>query len=90
VKLSKPIKAHGEEVDEIVLAEPTTKDVRELGYPFMPTADGDVKMYPDVAAKYISRLGKIPLSSVDQLAIPDMFALHAEVITFFGVASPSS
>lgn len=90
MKLSKPIKAHGETIDEIVLSEPTTKDVRELGYPFMPDAHGDVKMYPDVAAKYICRLGKIPMGSVDQLAIGDMLQLHVEIIGFFGVGNPSS
>lgn len=90
MKLSKPIKAHGEEVTEINLTEPGAKDVRELGYPFMPDAQGDVKMYPDIAAKYICRLAKIPMSSVDQLAIGDLLQLHVEIIGFFGVGTPSS
>ena len=90
MKLSKPIKAHGEDLHDIELTEPTTKDVRELGYPFMPDAHGDVKMFPDIAARYISRLAKIPLSSVDQLAPGDMLQLHVEVIGFFGVGTPTN
>lgn len=92
--LSKPIKAHGEEVHELDLAEPTAKDVRELGYPFMalPGADGqaDFKLYPDIGAKYIARLAKVPLSSVDQLAPGDLMVLHTEICGFFGVAEPAT
>lgn len=93
-KLSKPIKAHGEELFELVLAEPTGKDVRELGYPFMavPGAGGvaEPKLYPDIGAKYISRLAKIPMSSVDQMAPGDLFVLHSEICGFFEAEEGSS
>lgn len=86
--LSKPIKAHGEEHTELDLAEPTSKDVRELGYPFsaVPSANGepDLKLFPDIGAKYISRLAKIPMSSVDQMAPGDLLLLHTEICGFFG------
>lgn len=92
--LSKPIKAHGEELLELELAEPTSKDVRELGYPFsaMPNASGeaDLKLFPDIGAKYISRLAKVPMSSVDQLAPGDFLLLHTELCGFFGPAEPAS
>lgn len=86
--LSKPITAHGEEVRELTLAEPTTKDVRELGYPFtaLPDANGEIKitLYPEIAARYITRLARVPMSSVDQLAIGDLFGLHMVIVGFFG------
>ena len=92
--LSKPIKAHGEELVELVLSEPTAKDVRELGYPFMavPGANGvaEPKLYPDIGAKYIVRLAKIPMSSVDQLTPGDLFVLHSEICGFFGVGEETS
>lgn len=88
-KLSRPIKAHGDEVTELTLSEPTAKDVRELGYPFMAIAGAngvaEPKLYPDIGAKYISRLAKIPMSSVDQLTPGDLFVLHSEVCGFFEV-----
>lgn len=93
-KLSKPIKAHGDEITELVLSEPTAKDVRELGYPFMamPGANGvaEPKLYPDIGAKYISRLAKIPMSSVDQLTPGDLFVLHSEVCGFFEVGEATN
>lgn len=92
--LSRPIKAHGDELHELELAEPTSKDVRELGYPFsaVPAANGeaDLKLFPEVGAKYISRLAKIPMSSVDQLAPGDFLLLHTELCGFFGPAEPAS
>lgn len=92
--LSKPITAHGEEVAELEISEPTARDVRELGYPFMamPGADGqaDFKLFPDVGAKYISRLAKIPMSSVDQMSPGDLMVLHTEICGFFEVTEPQT
>ncbi|MCV5427340.1 phage tail assembly protein, partial [Escherichia coli] len=39
IKLSKPVRAHGEDIHVLELREPTGKDVRELGFPY--TASGD-------------------------------------------------
>lgn len=85
--LSKPIKAHNEELNSLDLAKPTSKDIRELGYPFsaVPGANGeaDMKLHPDIGAKYIVRLAKIPMSSVDQLEPCDLLMLHTEICGFF-------
>lgn len=89
--LSTPIKAHGDELSEIELREPTTKDVRELGYPFSATpganGDADLKLFPDIAAKHISRLAGIPMSSVDQIHPGDFLLIHTELCGFFGQGS---
>lgn len=88
VTLSKPIKAHGEEVCELELTEPTAKDVMELGYPYLmvPNDEGDtgIELRPKVAGRYISRLAKIPMSSVEQMAIADLQQLQGTVMGFFG------
>jgi hypothetical protein len=92
--LSKPIKAHGKEIETLELAEPGTKDVRELGYPFSATpganGDADLKLFPEVGARYISRLAKIPMSSVDQMEPGDFLMLHTELCGFFGRGSAGS
>lgn len=86
--LSKPITAHGQEVEELVLIAPSTKDIRELGYPFMAKAnengDADMELRADIGAKFIARLAKIPMSSVDQIHPGDFMALHGEICGFFG------
>lgn len=88
IKLSQPIKAHGEEVSELELSEPTTKDVMELGYPYLvvpsDTDETGIELRPKVAGRYISRLAKIPMSSVEQLAIADLQLLQGEIMGFFG------
>lgn len=94
--LSTPIKAHGQDVESLEIAKPGTKDVRELGYPFsaMPGANGeaDMKLFPEIGARWISRLAKIPMSSVDQMDPGDFLVLHTELCGFFapGEAKASS
>lgn len=92
--LSKPIKAHGEEMDTLELSAPGTKDVRELGYPFsaQPNASGDadMKLHPEVGARYISRLAKIPMTSVDQMDPGDFLMLHTELCGFFAPGEATS
>ncbi|BAO88915.1 phage tail assembly protein [Caballeronia cordobensis] len=87
VSLSKPITAHAEEVLELDLRDPTAKDVMELGYPYLVVQSDDgqgVELRPKVVARYVVRLAKIPMSSVEQLAIGDLSALQAHVMSFFG------
>ena len=92
--LSKPITAHGNEISEIEMREPSTKDVRELGYPFSATpganGEADLKLFPDIAAKHISRLAAIPMSSVDQIHPGDFLLIHTELCGFFGQGSKTT
>lgn len=91
--LSAAIKAHGQDVETLELSKPTTKDVRELGYPFSPSTGGEggMKLHPDIGARWISRLAKIPMSSVDQMEPGDFLELHAELCGFFTTgAAPTS
>ncbi len=87
ITLSKPIKAHAEEVDSITLREPTTEDEIELGQPFLLiVGDGEtaIKVQPKVLAQYIVRLAGIPMSSVKQMARADFSKAQAAVMGFFG------
>lgn len=89
VQLSKPIKAHGVEVSELELREPTTEDVIELGLPtlIIPGADGQstgVEIRQPVIARYVSRLAAIPLGSVKALSLKDFSLCTAAVMGFFG------
>lgn len=94
IPLTKAIKAHGKEIDELELQRPTSKDVRQLGYPFtaQPNAAGqaDMRLLPDIGAEYIVRLAKIPMSSVDQLEPLDFLLIHTEICGFFGGADQAS
>ncbi len=84
IPLTKPVKAHGEEITELVLREPTSDDVMELGYPFLIHGGGAIELRPKVVGQYLVRLGGIPLPTVKSLAIPDLQACQAEVLGFFG------
>lgn len=89
IPLSKPVKAHGDEVSELTLREPTTKDIIELGLPtlIIPGADGQstgVEIRQPVVARYISRLAAIPMGSVEALAVKDFSLCTAAVMGFFG------
>jgi hypothetical protein len=95
VPLSRAVKAHGDEVSELTLREPTTKDVIELGLPtlIIPGADGNsagVEIRQQVIARYIMRLAAIPLGSVESLSLGDFAACTAAVMGFFGQADGES
>lgn len=89
VPLSRPVKAHGDEIQEVTLREPTTKDVIELGLPtlIIPGADGQgagVEIRQPVIARYLCRLAAIPLSSVEAMTVKDFSLCTAVVMGFFG------
>lgn len=89
VPLSKPIKAHGDDVSELTFREPTTEDVIELGLPtlIIPGADGQstgVEIRQPVVARYVSRLAAIPMGSVKALSLKDFSLCTAAVMGFFG------
>lgn len=83
VTLSKPIKAHNDEMSSITITKPTGKDVRELGMPFVTNADGELVIKPGIVAKYIESIAGIPMSSIDQLEPADYLALCGAVSGFF-------
>lgn len=89
IPLSKAIKAHGADIDVITLRNPTTEDVIELGLPtlIIPGADGNstgVEIRQSVIARYVMRLGGIPLTSVKALSLKDFSLCTAAVMGFFG------
>ncbi len=91
MKLSKPIKKGDEEIFDITLREPTGQDLIEIGYPYvivMDEADGQsLKLQSKSIARYISRLGAIPPSTVEKISLADLQVLTGEVMSFFGVAA---
>lgn len=89
IKLSKPIKAHGEEITEINLREPTGGDVMDIGYPYLIIiGEGDeqaLELRPKVIARYVSKLGDIPPSSLKEIHPSDFSSMTGVVMGFFGV-----
>lgn len=83
IQLATPIRAHGEDLHVLELREPTGKDVRELGFPYVTTGDAGIKLDAGVIAKYVSRLASIPLSSVDNMSPADLNSISWEVASFF-------
>lgn len=88
VPLRKPIKAHGEEVEELTLRDIGVKDIMELGTPLLiiPSADGKsagMEIREAVIGRYISRLAKVPMSSVEAIDPKDWPKFKAVVMGFF-------
>lgn len=88
IKLDKPIQAHGKEVTELELREPTTEEVMEEGYPYLIVQGNGgvsgVQLQPKVVARYVMRLAAIPMPSVKQMSIGDLQSAQAVVMGFFG------
>lgn len=86
VPLRRPIQAHGEELRELTLREPTGKDLRVMGLPFGFSAGGEVQIDAAATHRAISTLAGIPPSSVDQLSAQDFMGVTGALMGFFGEA----
>lgn len=87
VQLSKPIKVGEIETSVVDLREPTPKDVRELGFPFVVVqakSGSGTELLPDVAIKYAARLSNNPPSAFNDISINDLVNLQVAVMGFFG------
>ena len=89
IQLKKPIKAHGEEVSEITLREPVTKEVIEIGQPMLIIVGDEgkstgIEIRQRVVARWVSKLAGIPMSSVEALSLGDYSRCTAAVMGFFG------
>ena len=91
IQLTTAVRAHGEDLFVLELREPTGKDVRELGFPYVTTGDAGIKLDAGVIAKYVSRLAGIPLSSVDAMSPADLNSISWDVAGFFlGTSAPEN
>ena len=86
VTLTKPIKAHGDEVGELRLREPTAGDIQACGYPLVIGHDESVSFDGSAMVKLIGRLAEIPPSSAQQLSFRDFQACATLIASFFGDA----
>lgn len=82
-KLSRPIMAHAEKIHVLELREPTFDEVEALGFPFVVTTEGGMKVDTPIALKYIPVLAGIPRSSATQLALRDIFMISMSIMSFF-------
>lgn len=81
-KLEVSVEAHGEQISELSLDRPTGEQVGRIGLPYIAAGDApDFKMA--VVMKYISVLGKVPMSTVNQLDPSDLNDLAWVVCGFF-------
>lgn len=87
IKLSGPVKAHGEDITELVLREPTVSDTLDLGMPFAIDASGDsseIVFRTAVIARYVVRLANVPMGTIKSLSMDDWLAVQGAVQGFFG------
>lgn len=89
IKLSKAIVAHGEELTELTLREPTGKDIRTCGSHITGNGRGG-SIDTEAIARYISALAEIPPSSVDLLSGADFLKAQSAVLGFFRVEEETS
>lgn len=86
--LSKPIKAHGENIQVLEFREPTGDDVEKFGFPYLvtPKSNGEttIEIRANVIYQYISRLAGIPKESAKQISLGDLSLLSGVIVSFFG------
>lgn len=87
--LNKPITAHGEEINQLTLREPTGQEIFDIGFPYLIVIGDDdeqaMRIQVKTVGKYISKLAAIPPSAVGMLSPNDISQLAGVVLGFFGV-----
>ena len=81
--LSRPVQAHGEDLSALNFRAPATRDLRTLGNPLIFRDDGSFSFDNDKMAKFMVHLGKVPMSTVDQMAPGDFNAAAMELASAF-------
>lgn len=82
VKLSSPVKYRGGVISEIVLREPTFKDIKELGIP--GTTDGSTeKQAVEEMFRYVVRLANVEEKALDLIPAKDALACVQAIVPFF-------
>ena len=83
IRLRKPIQAHGAEIAETSLREPSPLDIATAGYPVVVHAvDGSIGFDGGIVFRLIVRLTNLPQSSVEKMSRVD-FLNHFNVVTGF-------
>ncbi|SVH90992.1 bacteriophage protein [Shigella flexneri] len=83
IVLKKPVTAHNEMLHVLELREPTYDEIEALGFPFIISGEGSIKLDSRVALKYIPLLAGIPRSSAAQMAKLDIFKTSMQILRFF-------
>ena len=87
IPLTKPVKAHDQEIQSLVLREVCSEDILELGFPFLiHQKDGGtaIELRPKIVSQYLVRLASVPPSAIKQLQVEDLMTCQAVVLGFFG------
>jgi hypothetical protein len=88
--LTTPIDAHGEALSALTFRPLTVEDFDRVGYPIRMGGDGTYEPIPDRISELISRLAAIPRSSVTQMSVADWHDALGLIVSFFGIAAPTS
>ncbi len=87
VRLSRPIQAHGEEVTELTLREPTIGDLDGV----QVTVSGDgCTVDLGAVARIAAGMAGVPPSAARTISIRDLPALTGPVFDFLGASLPIS
>ena len=84
IPLSVPIKAHGEEIDELVLTG--MPQLRHLKGVRIKLGEGGVDFDIGDIPKIIGPMAQIPLGSAERISIRDLGAMLPVVMDFLGVS----
>ncbi|MGC2415895.1 MAG: phage tail assembly protein [Stellaceae bacterium] len=82
IRLTKPIRAHGETLSELTLRPPTVKELRSAGSPFKGSGTGAIAPDYEACANLLSMICAIPHPSVDELAARDFNLLSMTLVGF--------
>lgn len=83
VTLKKAIQAHGEDISELELQDPSFEQIQKIGLPVASDSNGNFTVNAQIALKYVPELSGVPPSSLKLLGAYDINQLCWAVWRFF-------
>lgn len=90
ITLTRPVRSVDRELTELVMREPTGRDLTECGYPARAREGGAVELDPAIISKLGARLCGVGRGTIESLGMTDWNAVMAAVMGFLGGSAPTS
>ena len=90
ITLTRPVRSIDRELTELVMREPTGRDLAECGFPTRVREGGAIEIDPVAVNKLGARLCNVGRPTIESLRMADWNALMAAVLGFLGGSAPTS
>lgn len=88
--LKQPIKHGEDEISKLHLRAPVTNEIRDIGFPYFFTDEGNISISTKACYKYLKCMTKLPNTVLEKMGPEDFRNACLSIISFFGESVESA